>query len=170
MGGGLPRSVSHGIFLKLFHTFWVSPPCVRAAFDACTFIWTAVDPIGMVPGSVWRLGEVKENAYQKHAWKILFAIGVLFLLPAVPAIFDVDVDPIHDERIMGITLEEPEASNPVVFDLYIFHLRAIGVSVSVFAILSMGISMTAYKRAEKWASYALWSFPVVIIGVILTDI
>ena len=111
-----------------------------------------------------------EKAYEKHAWKILFALGVWFLVFALPALLGVDPDPIHSERIIGMELSELEASNPIFFDLYVFDLRNVGLFMLVFAILAMAISVTAYRRGEKWAWYALWSFPGLFIGLITVDI
>ena len=101
---------------------------------------------------------------QKHAWKLLFALGVFFLVFALPALLGVDPDPIHSERIMGMTLEELKASDPKFFDVYVFDTRNVGLLLLVFAILAMAISATAYRRGEKWAWYALWSVPVWFIG------
>ena len=101
-----------------------------------------------------------------HAWKIHFALGVVFLVLGVPALFGVQLDPIHEERILGMTLEELEASDPRFFDLFVFDLRGGALVFLGFAILAMAISATAYRRGEKWAWYALWSFPAVIVGFI----
>ena len=111
-----------------------------------------------------------EKGYEKHAWKSLFAMGVVLLVLALPALFGVDVDPIHSERIMGITLEELEASDPRFFEVYVFDTRNVGLLLLLFAILAMAISVTAYRRGEKWAWYALWSFPALFMGFIAIDI
>ena len=101
----------------------------------------------------------------KHAWKVLFALGVILLLLGAPALFGIHVDPIHEERILGITIEELEASDPRGYDLFVFNLIGGGLSWVGFTILVMAIAATAYRRGEKWAWYALWSIPALFIGL-----
>ncbi len=107
---------------------------------------------------------MKEKVYERHAWKLLFAMGVVFLVLGAPLLFGVHLDPIHEERILGMTIEELEASDPRFFDLFIFNVISGGVLFLGIAILVMAISMTAYRRGEKWAWYALWSIPAMFIG------
>ena len=107
---------------------------------------------------------MKEKAYEKHAWKLLFAMGVVLLVLGVPQLFGVHPDPIHEERILGMTIEELEASDPRGYDLFVFNVIAGGLLFLGFAILVMAISATAYRRGEKWAWYALWSIPALFIG------
>ncbi len=107
---------------------------------------------------------MSEKAYEKHAWILFFAIGVIFLPAAVSHSLGVNTDPATAERIIGMTLNELEVSNPRFFDLYIFYFRGGGLSDLGFAFLVIAVSVTAYRREEKWAWYAFWSIPAFFMG------
>lgn len=110
-----------------------------------------------------------EKAYEKHAWIILFALGILWPAMSVPLLLGVDPDTTEDERIMGTTFSEVKASNPGFFDLVTFYLRLFGLFWLAFGLLLMAISVTAYRRGQKWAWYALWVLPLIFIGWIAID-
>ena len=106
-----------------------------------------------------------EKAYEKHAWIVLFAIGVLrFLVATVVLLFGVELNPTVLERTIGMTLSELRASNPSFFGLYTYIFRFSVLFELGFVFLIITISATAYKRGEKWAWYALWSVPAFFIG------
>jgi len=104
-----------------------------------------------------------EKAYEKHAWILPFALGVLFLPTAVQNLLGIDPDPTTAERIIGMTFSELRASNPGLFDLALYYVRFSGLADLGFAFLITAISVTAYRRGEKWAWYALWSLPAFFI-------
>lgn len=113
----------------------------------------------------------KEKAYEKHAWMILFAIGLFSLVTSFPPLFGVDPDPARIEGIAGMTMSELRASNPKFLDVVAFLLQAYGLVTLVWSVLVIAISMTAYRRGEKWAWYAFWSLPayfVVSTAILLT--
>src|SRR5665647_3685359 len=66
-----------------------------------------------------------EKAYEKYAWILLFAIGVIFLVAAVPATLGINTDPGTVERIAGMTLNELQVSNPGFYNLYIFYFSCL---------------------------------------------
>jgi len=107
---------------------------------------------------------MNEKVYEKYAWILLFAIGVIFLVSAVPHTFGINTDPETVERIIGMTLNELKDSNPGFFDLHIFYFRFGGLSDLGFAFFITAISLTAYRKGEKWAWYAFWFLPAYFIG------
>ncbi|MCJ7422752.1 hypothetical protein MUP01_00580 [Candidatus Bathyarchaeota archaeon] len=107
---------------------------------------------------------MNEKVYEKYAWILLFAIGVIFLVSAVPHTLGINTDPETVERIIGMTLNELKDSNPGFFDLHIFYFRFGGLSDLGFAFFITAISLTAYRKGEKWAWYALWFLPAYFMG------
>src|SRR5665647_3054946 len=105
-----------------------------------------------------------EKAYEKYAWILLFAIGVIFLVAAVPATLGINTDPGTVERIAGMTLNELKVSNPGFYNLYIFYFSFGGLSDLGVAFFITAISLTAYRKGEKWAWYTLWFVPAYFIG------
>ena len=107
-----------------------------------------------------RLGKGIET----HAWILLFVIGVINLLSALPLLLGIEPDATTAERIIGMTFSELKASDPRLFDLVTFCLRSGGLFFFGFGLLSTAISVTAYRRREKWAWYTLWILPAYFLG------
>ena len=105
-----------------------------------------------------------EKAYEKYAWIIIFAIGVLILVGGAPHALGVNEDLATVESIVGMTLSELKTSNPRFFDLYDFYFRGGGLSDMGFAFWVTVISSTAYRKGEKRAWYTLWSVPAFFLG------
>jgi hypothetical protein len=105
-----------------------------------------------------------EKFHEKYAWTILFAIGLLVLVTAVPHSLGINTDPETVERIIGMTLNEFKDSNPRFFDLYMFYFSFGGLSDLGVAFFIMAISLTAYRKGEKFAWYILWFVPAYFIG------
>jgi hypothetical protein len=106
----------------------------------------------------------KLKAYEKHAWMLISAIGVLTLVSAAPHALGFNTDPATAERIVGMALSELKASYPRFFDLYDFYFRGGGLSDMGFGFLVLMLSLTAYRKGERWAWYVLWSVPVYFLG------
>ena len=68
-------------------------------------------------------GVTNEKLYEKYAWILLFTIGVIMLVGGVPHSLGINTDPETVERIIGMTLNEFQDSNPGFFDLYMFYFR-----------------------------------------------
>ena len=107
---------------------------------------------------------MKEKVYEKYAWVLLFVIGVLILVGGVPHSLGINTDPETVERIIGMTLTEFQNSNQGFFDLYMFYFRFGGLSDIGVAFFTMAISLTAYRRGETWAWFAMWFVPAFFIG------
>jgi len=107
---------------------------------------------------------MKEKVYEKYAWVLLFVIGALILVGGVPHSLGINTDPETVERLIRMTLTEFQNSNPAFFYLYMFYFRFGGLSDIGVAFFIMAISLTAYRRGERWAWYAMWFVPAFFIG------
>ena len=105
-----------------------------------------------------------EKAYEKYAWILLFAIGVIFLATGVPHALGINTDPETVARISGMTIDQLKESNPAFFNLYSFYFRFGGLSDLAFAFFIIVISLTAFRKGEKWAWYANWFLPAYFMG------
>ncbi len=105
-----------------------------------------------------------EKLYEKYAWVLISAIGVLTLVGGAPHAMGINTDPAAVERIVGMTLNELKASNPLFFDLYNFYFRFGGLSDMGFGFLVTVLSSTAYRKGERWAWYTLWFVPAFFLG------
>jgi hypothetical protein len=105
-----------------------------------------------------------EKIYEKYAWIIFFAIGVITLVTAVPSALGINTDPGLVQSIAGKTIGELKNSNQMFFNLYNYYFRSGGISDIGFAFFLTVISVTAYRRGDKWAWYAFWFVPAFFLG------
>ena len=108
-----------------------------------------------------------EKAYEKYAWIIPFAMGIVFLLFSIAAFLapslltDAPLSAVGG--ITSTTFTQLAASNPVVVN-YIYYLIRTFVffGVVLFSYLTV-VSATAYRRGERWAWYLTWLFPALFL-------
>ena len=109
---------------------------------------------------------MNEKIYEKYAWIVFFAIGIMFLVSAVPHALGLNTDPALVKSIAGTTIDGLKASNPMFFNLYNFYFSGGGLSDLGFAFFLIVISATAYRRGDKWAWYAFWFVPAFFLGFV----
>jgi len=105
-----------------------------------------------------------EKIYEKYAWIIFFAIGAITIVSAVFPALGINTDPALVKSIAGKSIDDLKNSNPMFFNLYNFYLRSSGLSDLGFGFFLAVISMTAYRRGDKWAWYAFWFVPAFFLG------
>lgn len=106
---------------------------------------------------------MNEKFYEKYAWVVFLIIGVLILIAAIPHTLGINTDPALVQAISGQTIDEIKISNPMLFDLYDFYFRGGGLSDLGLAFFLIVITLTAYRKGEKWAWYAFWFVPVYFV-------
>jgi hypothetical protein len=111
-----------------------------------------------------RKNVTKEKVYEKYAWLVFFAIGVITLVTALPSALGLNTDPGLVQSIAGKTIDELKSSNLMFFNLYNYYFRSGGISDIGFAFFLTVISVTAYRRGDKWAWYAFWFVPAFFLG------
>lgn len=109
---------------------------------------------------------MNEKIYEKYAWIAFFVLGAIVLVSAVPHALGFNTDPALVKSIGGMTPDDLKDSNPMFFDLYNFYFMSGGLSDIGFAFFITVISMTAYRRGERWAWYALWFVPAYFLGFV----
>jgi hypothetical protein len=115
---------------------------------------------------VWREDEMTANSskntvLERSAWIALIVVGAIFgLFGLSDVILGMNADPAIAESIAGVAWKDLQASNPQVANLIDMYVRSLGASILVVSILSLSITLTAFKRGERWAWYALWVWPL----------
>ena len=71
---------------------------------------------------------------------------------------------------LGTTWDELGASDPGLANYITQLFRFLGLIFVGAALLFTVISATAYRRRERWAWYALWTFPAMFVPVIVIDL
>jgi hypothetical protein len=108
-------------------------------------------------------GILLEKGYEKHAWLLLFVVGILGAIGSYPFLLGIEPSPQYFESLTGGITWDSFLSNgrgivPYVQDALILT----GVLLIGMCILIMAISSTSFRKGERWAWYVLWYFPIVL--------
>ena len=102
---------------------------------------------------------------EKYAWVIFLFLGLLWLVVGLNQIFlpdglmETDV-----QHVTGMSLGELEASSPESIELVRFLYGIIGNLKTSWSLLVLAITLTGFRRGEKWAWYTLWLVPAVLVS------
>ena len=110
----------------------------------------------------------KEPFVQRNAWVVLLIVAGIFTLFGIGDVIQgMDADPAIAESITGVGWEDVQATSPTIADLIDLMVRAQGLSITVLSILSIAITVNAFRRGERWAWYALWIWPIWNLAIFL---
>ncbi len=109
-----------------------------------------------------------EKAYEKHAWILLFVLGIVNLIAAF--IFLITPPGTGEpatgelEAVTGMKWSELVASNPqaanLIGEVVIYAQRILGAFLLSLAVFNITVSLKSYRGGEKWAWYAFLVLPV----------
>jgi hypothetical protein len=69
-------------------------------------------------------------------------------------------------RLTGTTWDALQAADPGAANLIDYQVRASGAWLLVVGIFSLAICVTALRRGERWAWYAMWVWPLGVALVV----
>jgi hypothetical protein len=106
-----------------------------------------------------------ERVYEKYGWVVFLALGLLWLVVGLTQVFNPD-GLLEDEaqHVTGMSLSELEASSPEATELVRFLMMAVGNLKTSWSFLVLAITLTAYRRGEKWAWYTMWLVPAILVS------
>lgn len=113
------------------------------------------------------------KTYEKYAWTLLFAFWVLHLVLSVrdffPTLQDICLACVPDgqtaiQASTGMTWSQLSSANPRFANFLASTLVDDGISGVGLAIFGMIVSLTSFRRGEKWAWYVSWSMPIGILA------
>ena len=111
-----------------------------------------------------------ERVYEKYGWVIYLALGLLWLVVGLNQVFLPDALMGNEvQRVTGMSLSELQVSNPVAIELVRFLFGAIGNLKISWSLLVLVITLTDYRKGERWAWYTLWLCPAILVGQGLFD-
>lgn len=107
----------------------------------------------------------KERAYVKYGWVVFLGLGLLWLVVGLTQVFNPDTL-IEDEtqHVTDMSLSELEASSPDATEMVHFLYGAVGMLKTSWSLLVLAITLTGFRKGEKWAWYTLWLVPVLLVG------
>jgi len=113
------------------------------------------------------------KGYGKYAWTLLFVFWALHLILSVRDFFPSLQDfcpaclPGAQTAILastGMSWSQLASTNPRLASFLASVLFDNGSSGVGLAILGMGVSLTSFRKGEKWAWYVSWSMPIGILA------
>ena len=110
------------------------------------------------------------RVYEKYGWLVFVALGLLWVVVGFYQAFLPDGLAENDApHITGMSWSELKASSPAATELVRWFYGALGLLKMSWSFLVLAITLTGYRRGEKWAWYTLWLVPAILVGQGLFD-
>ena len=108
--------------------------------------------------------QMTETLFERHAWKVLLVFSVFMVLIGPPDLlaggsFYKEGDVRLLQGISGMTWEQLEATSPNAAAMIDFKVRMGGLQYLFLGLFSVAITLTGFRRGERWAWYTMWLFP-----------
>ncbi len=111
-----------------------------------------------------------ERTYEKYGWLIYLALGLIWLVVGLNQLFTPETLIDNDvQHIIGMSLSELEALNPVSGQMVRWLYGALGNLKISWSLLVLAITLKGYRRGEKWAWYTLWLAPAILVSQGIID-
>ena len=113
-----------------------------------------------------------EKAYEKHAWILLFALGMVALAYGIYfLVVGIPPDAQLVKKITGITWNELVASEPgATAFLRTETFRVLGLTLIGLGIFGMAVASIPFRRGEKWAWYVSLYIPVYFAAFVANNL
>ena len=106
-----------------------------------------------------------ERVYVKYGWVVFLFLGLLWLVVGLNQLFTPEgLLETEAQHITGMSLSELEASSPEATKLARFLMGAVGNLKMNWSLFLIAITLTGYRKGEKWAWYTLWLAPASLVG------
>jgi hypothetical protein len=106
-----------------------------------------------------------ERVYEKYAWVILLAVGLLWMVVGIVAVFQPEgIGETDVQSVTNMSWSELKASDPLAADFVIFVYGQSGLHGMHAAFFVIVIALTGYRKGEKWAWYTMVSVPVYLVS------
>ena len=105
-----------------------------------------------------------ERAYEKYGWVVFLFLGLLWAVVGLYQVFSPDELLRTDALLItGMSWIELQASSPEATDLISFQYGHMGLLKTSWSFLVLAITLTGYRKGEKWAWYTLWLAPALLV-------
>ncbi len=102
-----------------------------------------------------------EKAYQKHAWILLFGVGILLALNIL-ALAAFVAGPEQFEVDTGVAWDEFSGAYPSVATAYKLEQRLAYMGFVSVALFALVITFVGFRQGHRWAWYAMWLLPATL--------
>jgi len=106
-----------------------------------------------------------ERKYEKYGWVVYLFLGLLWLVVGLTQVFNMDALAEEDaQHITGMSLSELDASSPKAYEMIRWIYGNLGMLKTSWSFFLLAVTLTGYRKGEKWAWYTLWLAPTLLIG------
>ena len=105
-----------------------------------------------------------ERVNEKYGWEVFLFLGLLWVVVGIVPVFSPgELLRTEAQLITGMSWNELKASSPIATDLVRFHYGGMGLLKMSWSFLVLAITLTGYRKGEKWAWYTLWLVPALLV-------
>ncbi|UCB58436.1 MAG: hypothetical protein JSV67_07490 [Thermoplasmatales archaeon] len=106
-----------------------------------------------------------ERVYEKYGWAVFLFLGLLWVVVGFAQAFFPDGLVEDDaQHVIDMSWSELKASSPAASDLVRWLYGGMGLLKMSWSFLVIAITLTGYRRGEKWAWYALCLVPILLVS------
>jgi hypothetical protein len=106
-----------------------------------------------------------ERVNEKYGWVVFLFLGLLWLVVGLTEIFSVEA--LAEEeifRLTGMSYSELYTSNPQAYAIIHWLYGSLGLLKTSWSFFLLAVTLTGYRRGEKWAWYTLWLAPILLVS------
>lgn len=108
----------------------------------------------------------RRGARSRHAWKILLGLGLVIGLFGIgDLVLGLDADPAIPVGVAGLTPDEIRQTSEPLARLIDLQVTSGAIQLIVISALWSAIILVPFRRGERWAWYAMWTFPAWSLSV-----
>ena len=102
---------------------------------------------------------------EKYAWLVFVGLGLLWVVVGFyQAFLPSGLAETEAQHIIGMSWSELKASSPAAAEFIRWFYGALGLLKISWSFLVLAITLTGYRRGEKWAWYTLWLVPAALLA------
>ncbi|MFW9910247.1 MAG: hypothetical protein ACFFEF_16945, partial [Candidatus Thorarchaeota archaeon] len=106
-----------------------------------------------------------ERVIGKYGWIVFLALGLLWLVVGLYQIFLPRELAVEDvQLVLNLELSELEWSSPVAMEFVYWLYGSLGLLKVSWSLFVLAITLTGFRRGEKWAWYTLWLVPALLVS------
>ena len=105
-----------------------------------------------------------ERKREKYGWTVFLCLGLLWMVVGLYQVFSPgELLNTDAQLITCMSWNELKTSSPLATDLVRFHYGSMGLLKTSWSFFVLAITLTGYRKGEKWAWYMLWLAPLILV-------
>ncbi len=105
----------------------------------------------------------KTSIIVKYGWVVYLFLGLLWVVYGLTQVFN--PENLRDaQHITGLSISELEVKSPEATELVYFLYGALGMLKTSWSFLVLAITLTGFRKGEKWAWFTMWLVPATLVG------